>query len=176
MPKLLGVAAALASLLALISCSPKNATGNSEPAVTPNGGTGDGGTFSFVLPRVPGNASGLTFVQVLFGNQQSGSPPFCFIHYDASTKLLKLYKGPGVLDFTGAVTPGAASQPLVSDTCSIDPASSSVAVDNRGITMKVALKFQPAMQGDRVIYWRTFDGGSDTGWRRIGTWNVTGVH
>ncbi len=165
-----------AAILFSTACSrekPFVPTPSNEPAVNPNSGSGSSRRFLIQFPDRTAGKAKLDFAQVLFGNADVGAPPFCFIHYDATINGLKLYQGPGAQDFTAAATPGVASSVLQNDACQIDSTASSASTTAQGLALDLTVNFHPGLAGDRVIYGRTLDDlGSDSGWRRLGTWTV----
>ena len=166
----------LAAILFSMACSGEKAAAPSNSSgftVAPNAGNGASRRFSIQFSDRTGGKAKLLFAQVLFGNANAGSPPFCFIHYDPNIKGLKLYKGPGPEDFTVAATLGVPSDVVQNDACQIDPAASSASTSAQGLALDITVNFRPALAGDRVIYGRTLDDqGSDTGWQRMGAWTV----
>jgi hypothetical protein len=164
----------LAAVFSLVSCSGEKAsTEASLMSINPSSGSGLSRRFSIHFPDRGSGHAKLSYVQVLFGNADPASPPFCFVHYDAQGNGLKLYRGPGPLDFSPAAAPGVPSGVLQNDSCQIDSTSSSASNSSQGLTLDLTVNFGSSMAGDRVVYGRTFDDQAlDSGWRRIGAWTI----
>jgi hypothetical protein len=165
------VPAAVLCTALLSSCSsPEPAATGGGHVVSPAAGSGISGQFAFHIPQ---DANAAAFVQVLFGNTRPTAPPFCFVHYDPAKNELKLYRGPGVLDFTEGAVPGTRSDTVQNNFCQVDTFASSASRTPSGIDLKLAVTFKAPLAGDRVIYYRILDSAQkDSGWQRAGTWTI----
>ena len=165
------VAAALALLAVGCSRDSGEPAALPEPSMMPPTGIGPSGRFIFTFPDRPRPT--LSWVQILFGNADPGAAPYCFVHIEPKGNLLKLYTGPGMLDFTPPAAAGSAFGVLKANSCRLDAAASSVANAQNGLRINLSLQFDPSMAGDRVVYWRTLDtDGQDSRWQRVGSWSV----
>lgn len=140
----------------------------------PNAGSGSQQKFSFKIPVKGVDPSRVAFVQVLFGNANASAPPFCLVHYDPSAKALRVYRGPGPLDFTSPATPGTPSGDLQNTFCKVDSTASAASFSGDELDLAITVGFLGPMAGDRVVYWRLQQtSGADSGWQSVGNWTVT---
>jgi len=158
----------------LVSCSKEKPAPAAEAVEFTAAKSADGAGARFTV-RFDRKAADLAFAQVLIGKANPSSPPFCFVHYDASTTEFKLYKGPNALDFTEGAKAGTPSPAVQNDYCAVDAAQSSAADAGNELVLTVSVNFKAPMAGDQVVFKRSMEkGGSDSNWLRVGTWTVPG--
>ena len=137
-------------------------------SVSPNSGTGQSQTFSFVYSD--GNGYGSIAYASIIVNGTLTTVNGCYVLYIQSSNTLYLTNDAATA-WNGPVTPGQ-SGTLQNSQCILNAASSSVAHSGSNLTLNVALTFQPAFKGARYIYLDANDGQQTSGWVQRGTWTV----
>ena len=154
-------------------------TANSVPSnvsVSPNTGSGPGGTLAFTFADT-GGIPDLSSVWMQFGtprNQAGGDsnpPNTCFITYSPALHILELNDDTGLLGYSGHPGDGTS---IFNSQCSLDLSQSS-AVAGANLVVTVAIRFRPAYTGPRGIWMQAMDnaGGGITGMQQEGSWTVS---
>ncbi|MGA3025910.1 MAG: hypothetical protein ABSF98_14165 [Bryobacteraceae bacterium] len=140
-------------------------------SVTPNSGTGTSGSFTFKFSSV--NGYGYLKTTYMLLNATLSSVNGCKLEYQQSTNHLYLYNDSGSA-ITGPVTPGVAGT-LSNGQCSVNAGSSSVSGSVDTLSLDLAVSFTVPFAGVKNVYgYAADDGGLNSGWQTLGTWNTTG--
>ncbi len=140
------------------------------PSVTPSSGSSPNQTFGLQFSDTAGAAS-LQTVWVYFNttlaNPASNS---CLLYYNVASNLINLAQNSGTAWLTA--TPGAATT-LQNSQCSLNVASTSVALNGNLLTLNLPMTFNPSYAGAKNIYMYAVDAsGANSGWTQRGTWTV----
>ncbi|HVP43769.1 MAG TPA: hypothetical protein VMS96_10070, partial [Terriglobales bacterium] len=142
----------------------------SNISVTPDSGSGSGGTFSFLYADTGGFAL-ITAAEGLFnsGNSLTSS---CAFHYDRGANTFRIYDNTGTLGGTTA-TPGVGPS-LSNNQCTLSIASATVGSAGNSLVLNVPVTFTtPAFNGNKNIYMNVSDtNGTTTGFQQFGSWTV----
>ena len=133
--------------------------------------SGSGLSQNFVLEYSdPAGAASLQKVWVWLGASLASSVNSCVLNYNVPSNQVTLLANDGGTPLTATV--GAATT-LENSQCSLNVASSSVALSGNNLTLNLALTFQAAYAGDQNIFMYAADAsGSNSGWQQRGTWTV----
>ncbi len=149
------------------------ATSTAQPpqttSVAPSSGSGTSQTFSFVYTD-PAGASDLSTLLALINGGLSG-PSSCDLTMDVVHHALYLLND-GATAWLGPVTPGVAGT-VQNSQCTVNGANSSMVASGNTVTLNVALSFQPAFAGAKIVYANASNAaGLTSGWNRLGTWTI----
>ncbi|MGA3025911.1 MAG: S53 family peptidase [Bryobacteraceae bacterium] len=138
-------------------------------SVTPNSGTGMSGSFTFKFSSV--NGYGYLKTMYMLFNATLSSVNGCKLEYSQSTNHLYLYTDSGGA-LTGPVTPGVAGT-LSNGQCTVNAGSSSVSGSVDTLSLDLAVSFTVPFAGLKNVYgYAADDGGLNSGWQALGTWNT----
>jgi hypothetical protein len=139
-------------------------------SVTPSSGSGASQSFALEYSDTAG-AANLQQVWVYF-NATLANPASnaCLLYYNAATGQMNLLNDNATM--WQAAAPGAAMT-LQNSQCSIDAATTGVALNGNTLTWNVAMTFKPAYAGAKNTYLRAVDlFESNSGWQQLGGWTV----
>jgi Zn-dependent metalloprotease len=142
-------------------------------AVTPASGSGATQTFALQYSDTLG-ATDLSTTWVWFNATFAAtSANSCMLYYDRAAARLNLLNDAGSVWSGGSL--GAASV-LQNNQCSVNLASSSVALSGNTLTLNLAMTFKSAFGGAKNVYmYATNASGSNSGWQDRGDWTVPAV-
>jgi len=137
-------------------------------SLTPGSGSGMSQTFSFVLY----DDRGYTAISssMIIVNSQLSVANGCFLYFDRADNWLYLTNNAGTA-WQGPATIGQ-STTLQNSQCTISAAGSSTSGSGNTLTLNVAVTFQTAFAGSKLVYNEVNDGTNDTGWVQQGSWTV----
>jgi hypothetical protein len=139
-------------------------------SVTPSSGSGASQTFALQYSDTAGAAS-LQQVWVYF-NSTLANPAgnACLLYYSAAANQISLLGDNG--SAWQAATLGSAAT-LQNSQCSINAATTTVALSGNTFTWNVAMTFKPAYAGAKNTYLHAVDvSGTSSGWQQLGGWTV----
>ena len=139
-------------------------------SVTPNSGSGASQTFALQYSDTAG-AANLEQVWVYF-NATLANPATntCLLYYISATNQVGLLNDNGTT--WQAATLGSATT-LQNSQCSINLATTTVALSGNTFTWNAAMTFEPAYAGAQNTYLYAVDlSGSNSGWQQLGAWTV----
>jgi M6 family metalloprotease-like protein len=114
-------------------------------------------------------ASNLTQVHAIFGAVH-GKTGSCWIQYAPATSTLRLYADDGV----GSTTTSLGTGTLSNSQCTLNAASSRVAVNGNNVLLAVSVRFNGTYAGAQAVFGEAIDGsGNDSGLVPLGTWTIT---
>jgi FG-GAP-like repeat len=136
-------------------------------SLSPNTGTGTSVTLKAIYSD-PNGAGDLNEL-LLQVNSARGTANACYVYYQPQGNHLYLANNAGAW-ITPALTPGVAGTAANSQ-CSLDAASSSVAMAGNNLTLTVALTFNGAFVGPKNVYlYAAGASGQNSGWVTKGAW------
>ncbi len=139
-------------------------------SVTPSSGSGTSQTFALQYTDTAGSAS-LKQVWVYF-NATLASPASnaCMLYYNTATNQINLLNDNATLWLPATV--GTATT-LQNSQCSLNVASTTVALSSNTLTLNVPMTFKSAYAGAKNTYLHAVDvSGSTSGWQPLGAWTV----
>jgi hypothetical protein len=136
--------------------------------VTPSAGNGPGQVFSFQYSD-PAGAANLTTVGALFGTSANGMAA-CAVSFDRAHNTLSLLTDSGQLP-ASSISPGIGTQQ--NSQCSLNGATSSVAVSGQMLTLNLGVTFLPAFLGSKSIYMQAANASASIPWQLKGAWSIT---
>jgi hypothetical protein len=140
-------------------------------SVTPNPGSGSGGTLSEVYSDTAGGADITqvwTFLRAGFPSPTADHA--CYVRWDKSTNSVFLLTDGGSTWSPGYVISTNAT-PFNSQ-CTLNVGASSVSIAGNNLTLNLALTFTPAFAGAQQIWMYGNDTGQASGWQQRGTYTV----
>jgi hypothetical protein len=140
-------------------------------AVSPSSGSGATQTFQLTYSDTLGAARISTAWVWINTTLTSTSANSCLTYYDRSASRLYLIDDAGTNWTSGTL--GSAGT-LSNSSCSINRATSSVAVSGTTFTMNLAATFSSAFSGAKNVYMYVASGSMNSGWQARGTWTVPG--
>jgi len=141
-------------------------------SLSPDAGAGSSVTYKAVYSD-PNGAADLNTVLLQMNTVQSGANA-CYVYYQPQGNHLYLANNAGTW-ITPALTPGVAGTASNSQ-CTLNAASSSVAISGNNLTLTVALSFNSAFVSARNVYlYAAGFSGLNSGWVREGTWTPNPV-
>uniref|UniRef100_Q02BA1 Uncharacterized protein n=1 Tax=Solibacter usitatus (strain Ellin6076) TaxID=234267 RepID=Q02BA1_SOLUE len=139
-------------------------------SVTPSSGSGSTQTFALQYSATAG-ATSFSTVWAWFNSMFSASAAnTCMVYYDRAASTLYLVNDAGTQWLPG--TPGAAAT-LQNSQCSINLATTNVALVSNTLTLNLATTFKPVFAGPKNIYMYGAAGATNSGWQARGTWTAT---
>ena len=157
-------------------------TGGGTPmpvSVTQPAGSGLTQTFTFTFSDTGGWQS-LNVLNVIFQNNFINGIGACFVAVlpqSATSATVYLVDDAG--DAGGPFAGGfvlPASNTIQNSQCALNGAGSSVSGSGNTYTVTLAVTFQPAFAGNKIIYMAARENGpANSGWQALGTWNVPGT-
>jgi hypothetical protein len=139
-------------------------------SVTPNSESGMSQTFALQYSDTNG-ASSLQQVWVNF-DATLANPAIqaCMLYYNAATNQVDLLND-NATAWLPATVGGAAI--LQNSQCSLNMATTTVALSGISLTLNIAITFQPAYAGTKNIYMYASDvSGASTSWQQLGFWTI----
>jgi hypothetical protein len=138
-------------------------------SVTPSSGSGSSQAFALQYSDTAG-ATSFSTVWVWFNATFSTAANSCMVYYDRPGATLYLINDAGTQWLPG--TPGSAAT-LQNSQCSINLATTSVALASNTLTLNLATTFKPVFAGAKNIYMYGADaGGTNSAWQTRGTWTA----
>jgi hypothetical protein len=136
-------------------------------SLSPNAGTGTTVTLKAVYAD-PNGAGDLNELLLQVNSSRAGANA-CYLYYQPQGNHLYLANNAGAW-ITPALTPGVAGTAANSQ-CTLDAASSSVAMAGNNLTLTVALTFNGAFAGTKNVYlYAAGVSGQNSGWVTKGAW------
>ncbi len=141
-------------------------------SVTPASGSGASQTFSFVYSDGAG-VSALSSLLALINGSLSG-PGSCDVTVDPVHDNLWLLND-GASAWLGPITLGTAGT-VQNSQCTVNGSGSSVATTATTVTVNMAVTFQSAFAGAKIVYGNAVDTSAHSaGWTQLGTWTVATI-
>jgi hypothetical protein len=138
-------------------------------SVSPASGSGASQAFTFVFSD-PLGFSELTSAQIIINPVVSGLSS-CYVWVDPAHNGVYLTND-GYNNWPGAALGSGGT--LQNSQCIVNAAASSVAVSGNTLTVVLSLGFEAGYAGSKNVFaYATTAGGLNTGWQKLGTWNVT---
>jgi M6 family metalloprotease-like protein len=138
-------------------------------SVTPSGGTGNPGTFTFVFSDTNGWASILS-TAILFNNSVAFQNA-CHVLYEPGNNRFFLADD-GETTYLGPVTLGA-FQVLENSQCRISGAGSSAVGSGNNLTLTLAISFKASYVGPTNIFMEAQNFYVQGTWQQMGSWTIT---
>lgn len=147
-------------------------------SVSPSSGTAVSTTLTFAVTDAGGAAS-VTDVQMLIHTTNGDAVNACYVRVrpgnvemPENAMYLGVNSGTGWYGPTGAGTAGAV---LSNSQCSLNVASSTVAMAGNTVSIAIPVTFKPGFTGVKNIYMKaTNSSGASTYWTQVGTRDLTG--
>jgi hypothetical protein len=141
-------------------------------SVTPSSGSVASQTFALQYSDTAGAVSLQTVYAFFNATLASSASNSCFLYYNVAANQINLLNDAGAAWITA--TPGAAAT-LQNSQCSLNVATTSVALNGNTLTLNLAMTFKPAYAGAKNAYLYAADiSGPNSGWQQLGTWTVPG--
>jgi sugar lactone lactonase YvrE len=140
--------------------------------VTPSGGTGNPGAFTFVFSDTDGWTSILS-TMILF-NSSLAFPNACHVVYEPGNNRFFLADD-GETKYLGPVTLGAL-QIVENSQCRISGAGSSAVGMGTSLTLTLAVSFKAPFVGAKNIYLEAQNYYIQSAWQQTGSWTITAPH
>lgn len=138
-------------------------------AVTPASGSASSGTFNFSATDAGGQASNITWMEMLFNGSLSGVRG-CYLHYDQGLQKLYLRDDTNPSWVGSAPVPMGSAQ-LANSQCTVTAASSATAGGQ--LTLTLTISFQSLFVGTQNVYEIASNPGNvNSNWDLVGVWNV----
>jgi hypothetical protein len=139
-------------------------------SVTPSSGSLASQTFALQYSDTAGAASLQLAYAYFNATLASSASNSCFLYYNVAANQINLMNDAGAAWM--AAIPGAATT-LQNSQCSLNVATTSVALNGNTLTLNLAMTFKPAYAGAKNIYMYAADvSGPNSGWQQLGTWTV----
>jgi uncharacterized protein (TIGR03437 family) len=139
-------------------------------SVTPSSGSLASQTFALQYSDTAGVASLQLAYAYFNATLASSASNSCFLYYNVAANQINLLNDAGAAWM--AAIPGSATT-LQNSQCSLNVATTSVALNGNTLTLNLAITFKPAYAGAKNIYIYAADvSGPNSGWQQLGTWTV----
>jgi hypothetical protein len=138
--------------------------------VSPVSGSGTSGTFTFAATDPNGQASNISWMEMLFNSSLSGVQA-CYVHYDQATQTLYLRDDTDPSWVGSAAMPMGSGVKLMNSQCTVTGATATVSGGQ--LTVSLTASFTQAFAGAQNIYGIVDTGSLNSSWDVLGSWTVT---